>query len=504
MAAGGPKDVDQILWGDDRVYSPRYDKSATALVAVSRALESRRPLAGAEDEFLDLCAVIAATTPELFTQIWEDPFAYFWVRRAYELVGLCLKPTDLPNELRRYCLAIGANDPHEALKLHLEGFKRFVLALDIITGGTRRFRQPFETHLPFSIPGTLYSILGDGPVQIVGVIGNALDLIHDGRTLRLALDERVSSSITPRMIRRPSVRFSDFEVTLKPETFCLPGIGAADALQRVPEEFQNQQIPLIRQALALVERHQPDTLRQLGELIKVIALKPPLSGDYSNLSLSDLPGAFVLSAVPEPYWIADSLIHEFFHNRLFFITEEEPIFSEPEPDEDADEPGAFYSPWRSDLRPLSGLLHALYVYTGVCKFWFSVWQSGETDGSRRAYVEDQAVRWMYAIRIGAHQLRTRARFTEFGASLFKEMEKEAESLWAFGKTLGLKPSAPAMLVRPDGNIAIGGIDQDGRPLSIIETIRQHQKSYDKLHQCEDLDSITESNLNADGTGQPSP
>src|SRR5208337_2492872 len=108
--------------------------------------------------------------------------------------------------------------------------------------------------------------------------------------------------------------------------------------------------------------------------------------------------------------------------------------------------------------PLSGILHAFYVYTSVCKFWFSVWQSGETNGSRRAYVEDQAVRWISAIRIGAQQLRTRARFTEFGAALFKEMEHEVASLSAVGRTLGLSALAPAMLVLPGGDIVIGGTD----------------------------------------------
>ena len=260
-------------------------------------------------------------------------------------------------------------------------------------------------------------------------------------------------------------------------------------MRDVPEEFQRQQIPLVEQALALLERHQPETLRQLGDLIKVIGMKPPMSGDFSNISLSDLPGAFVLSAMQEPYWIADSLIHEFFHNRLFFITEEEPIFAQAEADEDADQPGEFYSPWRMDLRPLSGLLHALYVYTEVCKFWFSVWQSRETDGMRRAYVEDQAIRWMSAIRIGAHQLRRRARFTKFGAALFREMEREAESLWAVGTTLGLSPSAPAMLVRPDGSFVLGGVDRKGAALSIRDTIRQHQERFDKHRQCPDLDSI---------------
>ena len=77
----------------------------------------------------------------------------------------------------------------------------------------------------------------------------------------------------------------------------------------------------MQEGLALVARHQPAAFEHLRELVQVIAFKPPASADYSNVSFSDLPGAFILSAVREPYWMADALIHEFLHNRLFFVVE---------------------------------------------------------------------------------------------------------------------------------------------------------------------------------------
>ena len=61
-------------------------------MAVERALRARRPLGGGEDEFLSLYSALEAADPETFTTIWEDPFAYFWTRFAYELVGWCLNP----------------------------------------------------------------------------------------------------------------------------------------------------------------------------------------------------------------------------------------------------------------------------------------------------------------------------------------------------------------------------------------------------------------------------
>ena len=111
-------DAQTVLWTDTDVYQRRYEKTATALMAVERALRARRPLGGGEDEFLSLYAVLAAADPGTFTPIWEDPFGYYWARLAYELTGWCLNPSPLPEGLEKYCAALGTEEPHRALALH--------------------------------------------------------------------------------------------------------------------------------------------------------------------------------------------------------------------------------------------------------------------------------------------------------------------------------------------------------------------------------------------------
>lgn len=48
--------------------------------------------------------------------------------------------------------------------------------------------------------------------------------------------------------------------------------------------------------------------------------------------------------------MADALIHEYFHNRLFFILDRNEILANADNNE-GEEAGEFYSPWRDDLRP---------------------------------------------------------------------------------------------------------------------------------------------------------
>jgi hypothetical protein len=71
----------------------------------------------------------------------------------------------------------------------------------------------------------------------------------------------------------------------------------------------------------MVEGHQPTAFAHFPDLMRVIAFKSPTEGSFSNVNFSDLPGALILDAVREPYWLADALIHELLHNRLFFIIE---------------------------------------------------------------------------------------------------------------------------------------------------------------------------------------
>jgi hypothetical protein len=182
--------------------------------------------------------------------------------------------------------------------------------------------------------------------------------------------------------------------------------------------------------------------------------------------------------------MADALIHELLHNRLFFIIERNEILETGGNDDDD---GEFYSPWRDDPRPLGGLLHAVYVYTGVCKFWLSVCESGETSGIRREYVEDQAVRAVLDLKVGIDQLRRYGTFTEIGDDLFKQMEREVDELWTSARALKLSPSNPAAIARGDGEVVPFGFGKDGQRLSILETVVAHAEQHD-THRQVDLKS----------------
>jgi HEXXH motif-containing protein len=215
--------------------------------------------------------------------------------------------------------------------------------------------------------------------------------------------------------------------------------------------------------------------------MRLLVLKPLDVGDYSNLTHSDLPGAAICSVAGDAWEMADTLIHELHHNRLFFIEEKiGPLFRDPTAALEAE---GFYSPWRDDLRPLHGLLHGLYVYLPVSWFWLDVHRTGEVGASRRCYVVDRVLRIPRQLRLAVDVLRRHAELSEPGAALLAEMAREVDAVEAAVRALDLPASAPAIKLEPDGSLVPERGEPSGRALTVAESVTAHIARHDLGGQC---------------------
>ena len=480
-------DAKNILWTDTAIFQNRYEKSASALVAVKQALERNRPLGGGEQEFLDLYQIVADGHPDHFTSVWRDPTAYFWVRMAYQLLGTCLTDAPLQPLAQAYCGALGTLEPREALAHHLADFKRFVLALHVLSGGDSVFTPPFHVSLPFAVPGTRLSLSGTGSALIHSVASGHLEVSYAGRTGRIPLTPRPSSRPDTLTVHEcPVTRYRGYELPLHPHAFNLPGLDFISPVLDAGLAYQNEHVNLVAETLALIERYQPAAYAQFRDVMRFIALKPQRTGNYTNISHSDLPGAFICGVVHEPLELGDTLLHEFHHNRLFFIEEIGPFFVDPE--DNLQTTGAYYSPWRSDLRPLHGIFHALYVYLPVCRFWLEAYRGGDVTGRRLDYVRDRVVRIPLQLAVAVQQLARYARFTEFGTTLFEQMRKDVAEIRDAIIASSVPLDVPAVICSEDGTLTNQVGKSNGRSLSAREAVLEHIRNYDLHKQCHGLPS----------------
>jgi len=469
-----------LLRGDAAVFDDRWEKSAAGLIAVARALRRHDAAVAGTREFLAVYDEVVGLPAPVFTRVWRDPFAYFWLHRAYELVGAALSGERWPAAVDEHCRALDAPTPALALARHLEQFKGLALAMHFLAGASQTFATPLTVTLPFVLPGTGLYLDGRESVAIVGTSSGCLDVTGSGGEIppsrRLAVDASVSQGEEDgvRLVRSAVARYGRCALALQPYALTGPGLDFAAAAVTAGLDYQETHRTLVERALTLVARYDPATFAVLAEVTQVVALKPAGAGGYTNVSHSDLPGAFILGVMHHPFELADAIVHEHYHNRLFCI-EEAGSFFDPAQDALTDE--RYYSPWRDEPRPLRGVLHALFVYTPVCEFWLAVYGDRERQADVSDYAMDRIIRIPAQLDLAINALQAHARFTALGDQLFAELREARAAIAARVERECLPADAPALRCAVDGSIHRERSLADDRRLSVLQAVDEHCRRY---------------------------
>jgi HEXXH motif-containing protein len=449
------------LWSDSGVYRRRCERARAACEAVVRALAARRPLGGAEDAFLDLHQQVSEKLADGFARAFADPQGQLWARLAFELTQALLRGQPLPRGAEAYARELGSREPAALLRDHLEQFKRFALGAALCAGAELSLETPLATRLPLALPGADCALEGDGALAI-----------HGARGGRVGSDR---GALAP--VPCPRARVAGFELPLQPHGYALPGLGWSPPAARTDLAWQAEQVERVERALALVAEHAPASFAHLRACLRWIAISPLVEGDEDFFaSHSDLPGAFTIAAVDLPWASAASCVHELHHNRLFCLEELEPILAGERLGTRDD--AVCYSPWRQELRPVRGLLHAVYVFVPEGRYWLAVLDAASTPADARGFAAARAARLSLQLELGVRQLERYARLTATGEPLVAQLARDAR---AVARELGRAAdprSTPALAVGFDGALApVLGAD-GSRALSAAEATRDHLLRFD--------------------------
>lgn len=144
--------------------------------------------------------------------------------------------------------------------------------------------------------------------------------------------------------------------------------------------------PLVERALEIIESWRPALAEELRQICSAVQfVRDPSAHPDKIVSFSDnsVPGALFVSIVQsdgliDPYDLADSLVHEYRHQKLYLFERRHPT----------SQAGTLViSPWREDLRPASGLLHAVFVFVELRRFWEHVRDQGPARLNNRAIAQ---------------------------------------------------------------------------------------------------------------------
>jgi uncharacterized protein len=201
---------------------------------------------------------------------------------------------------------------------------------------------------------------------------------------------------------RAEVRWADGRVEIPPDSRSdAPGwlgirscqTGGLAALIEDVDPFRMPAVTGLAPRLTAAEtRHWRRALRQgwrvlavghpaiAAEVAAAISVVVPLSRSPHGQLSSSSPetfGAVAMSEPPDPDTCASTFTHELQHLKLCAVLD---IVRLTRPDNGR----RYYAPWRTDPRPIAGLLQGAYAYLGVTEFWRRQRQSGTGAAQLRA------------------------------------------------------------------------------------------------------------------------
>ncbi len=172
---------------------------------------------------------------------------------------------------------------------------------------------------------------------------------------------------------------------------------------------------VLKKTLAQIKETDADLHRELSDSIRVII--PLVRRDpkvHVSSTYSQLPGAIGLCHEENLRAQAEALIHEFCHNKLHLILEADPILEK-------NDRAVFYSPWRTDPRPLRGLLLGAHAFLNVARYLAHL-AAGCKEKDALPLQEDAAFRCLQ-VDLALRAVAGHGTLTEFGRRFLLGMQR---------------------------------------------------------------------------------
>lgn len=335
----------------------RRKQSALELLAILKLLREQEGSLCDEVE-----AALRSLSPSAFARIWSSPGAYLWTRIAFGLVHSGRQ--DLTTI--HFAEWLGATAT-QLLPLLIERLWGFVLAGLLIDGRSYRLNAPLALPESGTLPSLGLAWRASVPFRIHGVSAAGLDLI-DNTGACLTLAPTTCPHGLEVIQQRSLMEGTDLHLDVWSE-HALASFNGVEKAARVnhPDDLMIQ-AGVIRDALCIIQALLPGIHEEMGFLLQTITPLQALHPGLPSSSNSAMTGAIWYTATEEPTLLAEMLIHEHSHNKLFLMQDIDPLL-DPACHGTGWEDCSYYSPWRDDPRPLNGIFHGYVVFSEAALFW---------------------------------------------------------------------------------------------------------------------------------------
>ncbi|CAL9646161.1 hypothetical protein SUDANB140_06486 [Streptomyces sp. enrichment culture] len=246
-----------------------------------------------------------------------------------------------------------------------------------------RVGLPFRLRGPCRAGQVWFPALGRAAVRGDVTAYQAVDIAFADDTLTVALAGEAGRGHAPVRVEQPPSkpsadwqvpRFLPLEVPEGPRAVGLYDMGAyrmrshENGTRPATEEAIRRWTDLLRRAWSLLARVDPSGAEDVSACLRSIEplpaarpfrwLSATMEDGMGGMAASEPTGAEPVAAAQ----FAAVLTHEAQHSKLSALLHMYSLHR-------FDTAHRFYAPWRDDPRPLRGMLHGLYAFTGVARFW---------------------------------------------------------------------------------------------------------------------------------------
>ncbi|MER5709545.1 HEXXH motif-containing putative peptide modification protein [Streptomyces sp. NPDC042898] len=132
----------------------------------------------------------------------------------------------------------------------------------------------------------------------------------------------------------------------------------------------------------LLARTDPGRAAEVAGSVRAVVPVVPRGPQHLGATLSAAPGAVLTSLPAEGQGMAETLVHELHHSKLATLHELVPLYG---PGRDA----VYRVGWRSDPRPIAGVLHGAYAHLALADLWRRAVTADEAPASWRSAAGQQ-------------------------------------------------------------------------------------------------------------------
>jgi len=325
------------------LYIKQHHRTLVSLSRLYKKLKAESPDLAERSGFAQAFDILSGYPQSIQKIVLEYPSMRFWLDVAWDLVRR-------ESHIRF---------PEMHVQMHLEEFSRFALAAVVISESAT-FEATLWTdvngHIPLPGTGLYLSTLNRIAYQKLRIRAHGATVTANPYDDNLEIDSVIKRYQIPTMSIGIELNAIDMDLRLP---------GRTDfTYEQMDREAEVNWLTTLEEAWEWINECSPLLAQEMLLGIKAFVPVESESADvHASATFQEAPGLVALSWTPDTSIMVEALVHEYHHQKLNALFNLDPVITGPSAK------AVYYSPWRSDPRPLTGVLHAAYVFQAILEFW---------------------------------------------------------------------------------------------------------------------------------------